>query len=422
LLRFTHAIIASLFCLLFGLSETTYAGDSVRVRLAKNLKSVKLSGKNLRFGHNETLSSYLNVAIPKLAIAEVALQTMRPDREPFWAVTLERSEQDQLRVYSKELHVSGYSVRVGLEPVPSKIRLVRSESGRIDVITELDIETYLAGVLPSEMPAAWPLEALRAQAIASRTYMRKKMSERGDFHFDLEASVNDQVYRAMKLKNENPIYQIKVVRALRDTTDMVLKNEQGHYITAYYHSDCGGVTETPEVVWGTDGRDHQVVVDNHCKARTTNLWRYQLSKTEFVSRLASSFGIFEKPELESLFVTKRTPSDRVGEMSIKFAGHLPKFLSSQDFRQRLGFDKIKSTQFQWKIHEDQVVFSGKGNGHGVGMCQWGAKALALKGHSYTEILKHYYPKASLKKENWRQPEQLLQVPQLSKGWDREKAG
>ena len=415
-------IISGLVLASCMVADICYARDTVRVRLAKNLKTVKLTGRNLVFSQKDNVSPFQTVAIPKYQMAEVVLEKVRPERSPFWAVKLQRSSEDQLRVFSRELYVSGLGVRVGLEPVPSKIRLVRNQRGRIDVITELDIETYLAGVLPSEMPAAWPLEALKAQAVASRTYMRKKMAERETYHFDLEASVSDQVFNAMKLTGAAPIYQRKVVRALRETQDQVLRNRKGAYITAYYHSDCGGETESPQAVWGLDGHDHARVRDSYCKSRRSNEWSYSMTRKELALKLAPRLGKYEEPKLKSLFVSERTEGSRVGELSVEFENHFPEFMNSQQFREVVGFDKIKSTRFTWKTVGPNIVFSGNGNGHGVGMCQWGVKTLALRGRKYTEILKHYYPKAVLKKDTWRQPEQLLQVPKISQGWEQDKAG
>ena len=147
-----------------------------------------------------------------------------------------------------------------------------------------------------------------------------------------------------------------------------------------------------------------------------------MTRKELALKLAPRLGKYEEPKLKSLFVSERTEGSRVGELSVEFENHFPEFMNSQQFREVVGFDKIKSTRFTWKTVGPNIVFSGKGNGHGVGMCQWGVKTLALRGRKYTEILKHYYPKAVLKKDTWRQPEQLLQVPKISQGWEQDKAG
>lgn len=418
-MRAGNSYFFSLAILLFA-GSFCEATDTVRVRLRKSLRSVNLSGINMKVSAEESHEAFERVALPRFESAKVKM-SWGESPNPNWKIQYNEQPNSVVNVFSQGIYIQGSRMKLGIEPVPSRLQLLPNRRGKIDVVTELDIESYLAGVLPSEMPASWPIEALKAQAVASRTYMRKKMEERTHLHFDLEASVHDQVFQALKLADESPLYQRKVAKALNQTRGVVLKDKRGDYLTAYYHSDCGGQTELPSAVWGELDNQHRKVKDPVCQGRRSSVWQVRFKKQELAEKLAAHFHIYSEPELESLFVVSKTSSHRVADLSVLFKGHFPKTLSAQEFRSVLGFDKVKSANFKLTWIDDSAMVVGRGNGHGVGMCQWGSKRLAMRGKSYRQILKHYYPKAILVKEGAEVPSPARREKRLSRGGQTKRA-
>ena len=297
-------------------------------------------------------------------------------------------------------------MRHGIEPLPQTLVLVPLDTKAFDVVALLDIENYLAGVLPSEMPAAWPMEALKAQVVASRSYMLSVMKERQSQHFQLESSVFDQVYKHENRVNLSKSLQARMLQAIRETQGDVLMDDGGDVYRAFYHADCGGQTEEPRYVWGMNKRNG-TVVDEFCPASPQARWKLHLTRGSLRKYLADYFDWKSPLNFKGMWIAQRTPSGRVAELEVLVNDGKSLKISAQEFRKLLGYNKLKSTQFQLSWFSDEVRIEGQGHGHGVGMCQWGARSFARQGASYKDILKRYYPISRLGK--WQQhgaPEKL----------------
>ncbi|MCB0363739.1 MAG: SpoIID/LytB domain-containing protein [Bdellovibrionaceae bacterium] len=367
--------------------------EPVRVRLRRALQSVDIQAMDLKLSSLGSQRSVVPVAAVAPRLESIRIR-FKPTKSgiPIWKIQYRDSKQT-VESQTLPLEVHGEVMRLGLEPVPRHLKLFPREDGRIDVITELDVESYLSGVLPSEMPASWPLEALKAQVVASRSYMYSLMNEKQGEHFHLEASVFDQVYSMMNDVITNPHHRGTISQVIRETKDQVLVDAQGEIVRAYYHSDCGGQTEEPGRVWGT-GAKMGTVKDPSCPLSPHGLWTFKIKRKELGERLGRYLSWPTDDPFMSLEVIDRSPSRRVGNLRVLF-NRGEAILSAQDLRRVLGFSRIKSTNFQLHWGAEDLTIHGRGFGHGVGMCQWGARTLANRGLSYQQILKHYYMKARI---------------------------
>jgi stage II sporulation protein D len=141
-------------------------------------------------------------------------------------------------------------LRLGVDPVPYNLELHENAKNGVDVIARLDLEAYLLGVLPSEMPAAWPLESLKAQAVAARSFVLRKAYERRNQAYDVDSTIIDQVYKFLHEAENHPEWSLKVQRAVRETRGEVLVDHRRRILKAFYSADCGCTTEDPKFVWG----------------------------------------------------------------------------------------------------------------------------------------------------------------------------
>ncbi len=262
---------------------------------------------------------------------------------------------------------------------------IRKRNDTLLVINEVDLEEYLQGVMKHEISPAWPIEAVKAQAVAARSFaLNKKLKNIGK-PYDLYATITSQVYGG--LSGEDP----RSNKAINETKREILTYE-GRPIAAYYHATCGGETEDVENVWGGRLPYLKSVRCKYCKDSPHYEWEKKLSLLE-ISNALSHKGI---SEIESIEVYKRSSTGRIAKLVVKdeFGKHI---ISGNQFRMALGPNIIRSTHFKMKKKRGRVEFKGKGWGHGVGMCQWGARGMAEKGYNYKEILKHYYPDTKIKK-------------------------
>jgi stage II sporulation protein D len=304
-------------------------------------------------------------------------------------------------VRAPTLEVYGSDLRLNLKPMPKQLTLV-SKGQFVDLVGVMEMEDYLIGVLPSEMPSSWSLEVLKAQAVAARTfaYFRRQERRLVGLHYDVEASVMDQVFNT-PLKSfgfdDAELERInRVRRAISETKGIILRDSKGRPFPAYFHADCGGKTEEADLVWG-ESQNLGTAQDLSCPSSPLAKWKTRISVREMSQKLRSHLKGPVNETLASLVAEGITPSGRVAKIKIGWSGGSTDQISAHEFRMKMGHDQIRSTNFSLKKeNEGTYVFSGRGHGHGVGMCQWGARRLAENGQGFQEILRHYYPKAEFK--------------------------
>jgi stage II sporulation protein D len=258
----------------------------------------------------------------------------------------------------------------------------KAKNGLLFAVNALDIEKYLYGVLHHEVAPWWPMEALKAQAVAARTYAYYQTQVSKANEYDVKSSTSSQVYGGSTTER----YRTK--KAVDRTAGQILKFE-GKVFPAYFHATCAGVTAAARELWNIHLPPIAGGVRcNYCRISPHYYWQAKVPLSTIEEKLKQnnrSVGQILKIELAT-----RTPSERVG--SIKITGTLQEALiAAKDFRVWVGGDIMKSTAFTVNIKEDFAEFHGRGWGHGVGLCQWGALGQSLLGRSYEDILKFYYP-------------------------------
>jgi stage II sporulation protein D len=262
------------------------------------------------------------------------------------------------------------------------------DKGSLLVINELNVEEYLKGVLNEEISAKWHPESLKAQAVVARTYALYQKGMRKNNLYHMKDTTADQVYGGVRNENE------MTNKAIEDTKGIVL-TYRGKFAKAFYHSISGGITEDVTDVWGGEGEGYLKGIKCEFDKDAPNYhWETEIDNVDLEIALLKN-GI-KVDGLFSIEPTSFTSSKRVSELQIRHRNGVEK-ISGVNFRKIIGYDEIKSTLFRIKKNEGSFVFYGRGSGHGVGLCQWGAKGMAERGYSFIDILKYYYPGIEIKK-------------------------
>jgi len=267
-----------------------------------------------------------------------------------------------------------------------KIWIRPNHKGKMDVIEELPIEEYLYGVVPREASASWPAEMLKAQAIISRTYLianRGRYSSRG---FDLSSDVSSQVYGG--LESEKP----ETTSAVDKTRGQILLDEDNHPVETFFHAACGGRTEEPRYVWSRSSAVCpylQSVEDSYCAINPHQHWVFTLTRESL--RLKLRRAGYKMGTIQKIRIDHYTPSGRALIIDVSAGDHVF-HIPANKFRLSVGADLMRSTWLTGISYaKKRFRFEGQGWGHGVGLCQWGAKGRAEAGQLYPEILSAYYP-------------------------------
>ena len=254
-------------------------------------------------------------------------------------------------------------------------------------VNELPLEDYLVGLINCEISSAWPIEAIKAQAVIARTYAVNRRESRRNALYHLESSVIDQVYNGCEIEDN------RARRGVSETAGEVL-TYNGAVIQAFYHSNCGGKTEAAENVWGTSIPYLKGVDCQYCQVSPSTAWDQKLTLKEIEDKLRAAG--YKAAGLTDIRAGVRNNRGRLKNVvAVTQRGEVA--VPGDQFRKAVGYGVIKSTNFTVRVVNNDVLFSGLGNGHGVGLCQWGAKQRALEGFSYAEILSYYYPGTELKK-------------------------
>jgi len=299
----------------------------------------------------------------------------------------------------KSLHftpasVNGKPVRIrstdGFTQVNGKryrgwVELRKKQNGLLLVVNDLDLEEYLMGVIAAEVPPDWEFDALKAQAVASRTYAmyEKRMAGKRPYH--ILSTITSQVYNGVNGEHG------KAVKAVKETKGLIL-TYQGKVIPAFYHANCGGHTENASEIWGIDA-PYLKGVDCECQnILKDGIWEKRIS----VSLLADVLRRqgYRINDISDIAIDGITPAGRVKNVTLRSARGTTT-VPAETIRAALGSTVIPSVFFELELSEGEAVFSGRGSGHGVGLCQWGAKQMAGEGHDFKAILAHYYPGAVL---------------------------
>lgn len=266
----------------------------------------------------------------------------------------------------------------------TKVRVKRVNDNRIDTIP---LEQYLVGVLSGEMPVSYEIEALKAQAVAARTYTLKKMETNKNNAFDLVDNTNDQVYLDDDKMRNNwgqnyEKYIKKIKQAVNETSGEYLTYD-GKIIKAFFFSTSSGKTENCKDVFG-ENLPYLVSVSSIWDEKSPSYLDKKIyTKEEFYQKLNLPFN--DNLDIE----IKRNETNSINTITIN-----NNEMKGTDFRYELD---LKSTNIDINEVDNKIEIISKGFGHGVGLSQYGAQEMALKGYKYDEILKYYYQGTEFKK-------------------------
>jgi stage II sporulation protein D len=249
------------------------------------------------------------------------------------------------------------------------------------LINELDLEEYLKGVVPVELSPAWNPEALKAQAVIARTYALHQRQANPGREYDLLATTADQVYggRGKEQPSSN--------QAVAETRGLVLTFE-GELILSAYHSTSAGPTEDAAEIWGMDLPYLKGV---SCPFDQNSPY-YQWNKSFLMDAVQASFSKegYAIGTIASVTPFRWTEAGRISQIRLLHSqGEL--IVKAEDLRRIMGYTELPSTRFRIEKIGREMQIQGHGYGHGVGLCQWGAKEMAEMGYRYDKILKYYYP-------------------------------
>ncbi|MBX3149400.1 SpoIID/LytB domain-containing protein [Candidatus Obscuribacterales bacterium] len=258
---------------------------------------------------------------------------------------------------------------------------------RLTAINVIDLEDYLMSVLPSEMPSSWPREALKAQAIAARSYAIANLGKYRSKGYDVQATVMDQAYRGASAET------IASNRAVSETNGIVMKHA-GKVVPGFFHSSSAGHTDVAEHVWTKEVPYLKSVPDVDHKSKYV-LWERKFPMTQIDGSLGKDVGT-----VLGLFPVHRSPAGRVKNLLV-IGTKGSTFVSGTAVRQMFA---LPSTNFNVLAYQDSYLFKGQGFGHGLGMSQYGARGLADHGYNAAQILTYYYKDVTF--------EQIVETPAL----------
>jgi stage II sporulation protein D len=281
-------------------------------------------------------------------------------------------------------------IPIALDGHPFRGRIeVQPLNGALAAINVVELEEYLTGVLKDEIPPGWPTEAAKAMAVAARTYATYQRLQNPAGLFHLRSTTQSQVYGGARGEDSRTTLAVQATRG-----QILVFN--GQPLAAYYHSCSGGSTEAGNEVFGLEFDYLPSVKDDYSLACPYSLWVERLDTAQIEQSLARAG--YPVGRIASLQDLSRSRTGRILRVQVQHSqGTL--IIDGRRFREALGNDVIRSTDFVIRGDAGGFTFVGRGFGHGVGMSQWGAKEMADLAYHYDEILKFYYPLARI--ANWQ---------------------
>ena len=313
----------------------------------------------------------------------------------YTAIYLDKVKDRENKIKENKEELNQITNYIEDNKVKGKIKVKRTDTGEIE---EISVSEYLKGVLPSEMPPEYDMEALKAQAVVARTYLYQKIAAGGHDDADIcDSPAHCQAYystdeilkiwKKSKGWNEKECdkYAKKVAQAVSGTENVVA-TYKGKYIRAYFHACSGGKTENVSNIWGKQNIPYLVSVESiEEKSYKNYKSKVKLSVSDLQRKLNNEQEIkcnIDTDRGDIVKILSYTDTGRVDKVEIGGV-----IYTAEKLRTLLG---LRSTNFEVEYKDDEVTFNVTGNGHGVGMSQVGADYYAKQGFSFAEIITHYY--------------------------------
>jgi stage II sporulation protein D len=385
-------VVACLLSLSFGAE----AAESIRVLLSADVSQLKVHADHLLSitdakGRVQGLRAPVQVTTAGMGFLMngIRIQTEQ--------VTVHGGEQGLTLIFPRPARkstgaaVSSNDSGTGIS-VSGLVLLVRRGKGFL-VINRVDLEEYVKGVVPAEVSSTWHQEMLKAQAVAARTYALYQQRLGATREYDVAATVHDQVYRGKQGIDAG------ILRAVEDTRGLVVTYQDAP-IYAAFSSTAAGLTEDAMTVWS---KAYPYLKGVECPfdlASPYFQWKSSF-KVDTLEKNLRQQG-FSVGTIATMTAASLSRGGRVATLRVLHSdGEL--ILRGEELRKAVGYTIIPSTQFAIESFGRDVVLSGYGAGHAVGMCQWGAKELAELGYPFPTILRYYYPGTELQNVTLTKP-------------------
>ena len=291
-----------------------------------------------------------------------------------------------------EASTSASQMRPSDGPSTIKVHLVRE-----NVTQTLSLEDYVRGVMRAEGTVESEPEALKALAVAIRSYAIKNNGRHAKDGYDFCSTTHCQRFVS---QDSNATLESRISKAVRDTEDQVLVDEEGKPIDAYFGASCGGETANIQDLWGVTPVSYlQGVHDEYCDAGPHAMWTDTISHTDLLRALQSDSRTDVGNRLDQVMISQRDETGRAEFITLE--GEHRKTVRGWDFKiivgRSLGWNLLKSSRFAVARSGSNYIFRGSGFGHGLGLCQEGAHVMAMRGASYQKILEKYFPGTAMQR-------------------------
>lgn len=362
-----HAAVPSVKVLIAkSLKEVTVQGTDLKKTIHTQKRSQQYQGrKTISFNCNPTASK--QKSFPKAPLLVASLSS--PTGLISWGE----------KKYQGELHL-----------------LTNPGNESCDLVNHVPMENYITSLLAKEMNGTWPVEALKAQAVAARTYAFDRLKTRGarlESHeplYHLESSEKDQVYGTFQ------DVTAKTLRASKETEGLVLVGPSGKINPAFFHSKCGGKTLRPDQVWGGVEEGYRSVNCTFCQKTGRKDWNHKIKGGKLTHMVDQVLKRYYADQLHAHDLRLMPDSPENSELRL-YAGDRLHIIKKSYLRNLAGRDLLPSNNFTLSVVNGEFTAKGQGYGHGVGLCQLGALELAKRGYNYRQILSFYFPRHKLKK-------------------------
>lgn len=380
-----------LFIFIFFTAQTNlvfaFEAPIVSVRVGKSLRNILVTGFDLKrhLFFNNNIKSFSGK------------KTVKFNCETLTTLNQQRNKPILLATLESPTGLLSY----GNDKYQGMFRVITSAKGdSCDIVNEIPMEDYISSLLTKEMNPKWPIEALKAQAVAARTYALNKMKTQqvtkelgNEAYYDLESSEKHQVGGNFFDVTES------TNRASNETKGEVLLTSSGQLEPIFFHAKCGGRTLRPDQVWHNKEEGYQSVNCPFCHDIGPKGWTRSVTGQRLKSFFlwASEQGYIKEKLTGDLSSIILVP-DEIDKFTINFyINDRPFIIEKTALRKYFGRILFPSNTFSVKAEGNGLVIAGEGLGHGVGLCQMGAFAMAMRGWSYKKILAHYFPGHVLKK-------------------------
>jgi len=363
------------------------AMPSVKVLIGKSLKNIRVEGTDLRKIVHTQNKSLQYQGRKEISFNCDPAKSVRPIKFP-----------------AKPLHVASLQSPTGLvswgkHKYQGELHLITSpKQESCDLVNLIPMESYITSLLSKEMNGTWPIEALKAQAVAARTYALHRIKnfnqpglESHETIYHLESSEKDQV--SGTYFDATPL----TVQAAKETEGEILLPQSGKISQIFFHSKCGGKTFRPDQVWGGVEEGYRQVDCPFCHKLGTKDWKKKVSRYQLTNLVDRALQKYYADKIVSADVRFLPDREDASEVRL-YDGDRFLQVKKSYLRNMSGREMLPSNYFAVSDNHGQgVSIKGQGYGHGVGLCQLGALELAKRGYTYKQILSFYFPQHHLNK-------------------------